>query len=291
MLAALVVSSLAVAAPLDDGPVDPDSPHVEVTLVLDTVAVAQGSTAWLGVSFDIDEHWHLYWPGLNDSGLPISLDPTLPEGFTLGEWRWPAPVRHVSPGDILDHVYEGRVTLCAPLSVDEGVALGAHEIRIAHDWLVCREACMFGSGEATLEVDVVAKGSEPAVNGETAEWFAASVARWPAGKPRIAGPGGVAVGFSEADVRHDPEAFFDGALAQAMRDDRYLVQVDGATRLAFYPYEDCSPPQKLLQLGVVDGDRLELTFDTSEPSVRGVLEINRPDEGPVFHEIEMRADR
>lgn len=287
MLSVLLATSLAVAVPLDDDEVvDPASPHVDVSLVLDTQAVARGSHAWLGVSFDIDEHWHLYWPGLNDSGLPIALEPTLPEGFELGLWRWPAPVRHVSPGDILDHVYEGRVTLCAPLRVADDVALGTHEIRVEHDWLVCREACMFGGGKATLDVEVVEAGVEPAVNEEAKAWFQASVARWPGVARDPHPPARAPAGTRDATER----IAFD--MLMVKRSGQYTQQflVDEATRLVFHPYEDCTPPQDLLQHGAVDGERLELTFDTAEPVIHGVLEIHRPDEAPEFWPIDLRDD-
>src|SRR5262245_51700008 len=80
-------------------------------LVSEFDALVPGKTAWLGVSFDLDPEWHLYWCGQSDSGAPIHVEFTLPAGYKGGDLVWPAPKRHLSPGDLLDHVYEKRVTL------------------------------------------------------------------------------------------------------------------------------------------------------------------------------------
>ena len=44
--------------------------------------------------------WHVYWNGRNDTGTPVRITLTVPEGFAAGDVLWPAPVRHVAAGEI-----------------------------------------------------------------------------------------------------------------------------------------------------------------------------------------------
>jgi hypothetical protein len=85
--------------------------HATPEIILEDDAIAPGGTTWIGVRFKIENGWHLYWNGRNDSGSPPSFAGELPAGYTLGEWLWPAPKRHIAPGDILDHIYEDSVLL------------------------------------------------------------------------------------------------------------------------------------------------------------------------------------
>jgi hypothetical protein len=97
-----------------------DRQHASVELIADQTAITPGGVFLLGVTFDIEEGWHLYWDGKNDSGFPISVDLSLPEGFTREAIRWPAPVRKVSPGDIIAEIETDKATMEFE-AVDEGV--------------------------------------------------------------------------------------------------------------------------------------------------------------------------
>jgi len=91
--------------------------------------------------FRIAEGWHLYWDGLNDSGVPPRVELDLPDGWSADPPRWPMPERHVSPGGILDHVYFDDLTLVQTVrwTDDYESAFGAKLT-----WLACRELCVFG---------------------------------------------------------------------------------------------------------------------------------------------------
>src|SRR5262245_15955955 len=79
--------------------------HAKVSLVSEKRTVTRGSNFLLAVRFDLEPGWHIYWKGQNDTGYPPSVTLDLPEGFRTGEILWPVPKRLVSPGNILDHVY------------------------------------------------------------------------------------------------------------------------------------------------------------------------------------------
>jgi DsbC/DsbD-like thiol-disulfide interchange protein len=147
--------------------------HARVSLVANAGALVPGGETLLGVSFDIEPGWHLYWNGQNDTGYPIRVDPAFPAGLAPRDLLWPAPARHVSPGNILDHVYRGRVTLLLPVEVAGTVPPGGKlTLRVHASWLACREACVPGEGDAALTLKVASPGSAPPAPGpEARAWL------------------------------------------------------------------------------------------------------------------------
>lgn len=163
MLIASVVAGVLLpmlhAAPAGAAPEPPpeprvmeEGPHARATLVADVLTYKPGRPFTLGVTFDIDENWHLYWQGANDSGFPPAVEVRLPEGWTMGDWQWPAPVRHeTTPGQILDFIYEHRVTLFAEVTPAKS-ASGPVDLEASAEWLVCQEACI--PGDALLSIQI-----------------------------------------------------------------------------------------------------------------------------------------
>src|SRR5688572_24226696 len=60
-------------------PADPGHP-ARVRLVSERSALLPGQTNYIGLAFDIDPGWHLYWHGASDSGMPITFTLDLPAG-------------------------------------------------------------------------------------------------------------------------------------------------------------------------------------------------------------------
>ncbi|MCP4572209.1 MAG: hypothetical protein GY838_07630 [bacterium] len=205
--------------------------------------------------FDLAADWHLYWPGLNDSGFPPSLKLDLPEGWSARPLRWPVPVRHELPGGLLDHVYDQPlVVLEQDLVPPDPVAAAGADIGARWRWLACREECV--PGDTTLVVTVpyrleaaakVLPGAEPV---------------YPAPLPA----GSFTADWTGADLE---------------------IRAPGARRLRFFPYEDCGRLADLLADGQAQGDLLRLRCvpdgDTLGP-VRGLLQVETDDDvltGPV----------
>ena len=140
-------------------------------------ALTPGDTLILGVSFTIEKDWHLYGNAANDTGYPIHVTPKLPPGYVALDLLWPAPKRHISPGDILDHVYEERVTLLLPVVVPADARIGDRvELKAHLDWLVCRDLCLPESADVAVRLPVRAIA---APNMAAAPLFAETRARLP----------------------------------------------------------------------------------------------------------------
>jgi len=125
--------------------------HASVELVFSHTAFKPGETTTMGIKFKIEKGWHLYWNGQNDTGSSptLRLSSSNPE-LVFGPVKWPVPVRHVSPGDITDHIYENEFIALVPVTIPPTAsAANAVSITLASKYLVCSNVCLPGEASVT----------------------------------------------------------------------------------------------------------------------------------------------
>jgi thiol:disulfide interchange protein DsbD len=236
----------------------PEQPaRARARLIAEHAALVPGATSWLGVTFDIDKDWHLYWNGASDTGFPIKLTPTLPEGYTLGEVLWPAPTRHLTK-DFLDHVYENRVTLLLPLQVPASAKAGERvTVKVQAEWLVCKQACLPGEAVMTLTLPVAAAAGPLGPDASRFDEARANVA-----KPLSKEKPEITVNWSGDEVR--------------------VSGPEGARGLAFYPAQESTKVPGLATQGESASGTLKLRVEHANPGDRlvGVVEVSPGGTGP-----------
>ncbi len=148
-------------------------PHGTLELIARTQWIAAGHTLDLGLRFQLEKGWHIYWVNPGDSGEPPRVQWQLPAGLTAGPMEWPTP-RRLETASIVDYGYEDQVLLIVPLhaaaslAVQPPVRLGA-EVKL----LVCsHQMCIPGKAELALTLPI--KSQPPAPDTLTAELFAAT---------------------------------------------------------------------------------------------------------------------
>ena len=119
---------------------------VRARLVTDAASVEPGSSFHLGVVFEIEPGWHIYWRNPGGAGLATEIRWKLPEGLDAGGLRWPLPVAFDQSEGIPGYGYQGGVMLAAEVRSDRKVD-SATEVGAAVSWLACREVCVLGSAE------------------------------------------------------------------------------------------------------------------------------------------------
>lgn len=155
---------------------DVQSP-VQAQLISEVKSIQPGVPFWIALHLQMKEHWHTYWKNPGDSGLATKIDWALPEGFTAGEILWPYPQRIETP-PLVSFGYEGEVLLLTKISVDQLMESGVKkEIKAKADWLMCREECIPGKAELSLELQVSAQ--KPKMNETWATAFAAARLKLP----------------------------------------------------------------------------------------------------------------
>jgi DsbC/DsbD-like thiol-disulfide interchange protein len=157
-------------------------PHGTLELVAENQWIAAGHDFNLGLHFQLEKGWHIYWVNPGDSGEPPRVKWQLPVGLSVGAIEWPTPRRLGTP-TIVDFGYEDEVTLIVPMHAEASLAsqqpaqLSA-EVRV----LVCREICI--PGKAQLSITLPIKSQPPAPDARTSNLFAAARKSLPQPAPR-----------------------------------------------------------------------------------------------------------
>ncbi|MDP1650246.1 MAG: protein-disulfide reductase DsbD family protein [Rubrivivax sp.] len=149
LLAALLVAPLlAAAAP---GAVV-TTPQVRAELVAHAPqGVAAGQPLWLGLKIEHQPHWHTYWKNPGDSGLPTTLEWTLPAGVSAGDIEWPTPGK-LPIGPLMNYGYEGTLLLPVAVTVPPDFNADKLSVKLNASWLVCKDICIPEDGEFVLEL-------------------------------------------------------------------------------------------------------------------------------------------
>ncbi len=256
-IAALFMApSLAGAAPFPQT----GSPHTRVELVSETQSLDPGKPFVIGVEFQLDPGWHIYWINAGDSGESPKVQWKLPPGLKAGAIQWPAPQRLPAP-PLVNYGYENHVLLIVPFEGAENLEAGK-DLKLKADlrWLVCREVCMPGKAHVALTIPVEVR--KPALDAKTSLFFKEARAGLPQPAPaqwksQVDGAGGELI----LKVSGDPRLAIDAKTA------------------SFFPLDadqiENGVPQK--PRGAPDGLALSLKrseqLTTRLEHLRGVLEL------------------
>ncbi len=235
-------------------------------LWLPPATIGPATKGTIAVELVIEKGWHIYWPGQNDSGSPLTIDLKLPKGWNAGPVQWPAPMRHKADGDLLDHVLEGRAVLLVDIDVatqDRLEAIGPPlKIGASLNWMVCKDACTVGSAEVEI-----AASMNVAERKEEAKVVAAARAALPKPLPAV---GDVLVTW----IKGPPGSEDDFGTLK--------IRAPRATSIEFYPHADSIPAAEVLKGCATksDGMTIKLGRPIGEAKgprpVKGVLKVVRP---------------
>src|SRR5579863_884835 len=156
-------------------------PHGSVELLSKYNRAARMGPLKLGLHFQLEPGWHIYWKNPGDAGQAPRIHWTSPSGVDGGEIDWPAPDR-LTAGPLVDFGYEQDVLL--PMSLD--FPAGAMnekwlELRGEVRALICREVCIPGRAEVSLYVPV--QDDATAANPQVAVLFSRAESRLPVKMP------------------------------------------------------------------------------------------------------------
>lgn len=145
------------------------APKAQVSLLPSVEAVVPGQPFDVGIRFQLDAGWHIYWQNSGDSGLPPSVRWTLPEGFTVGELQFPTPRRHESPGDIITNILAGEPILIVKVTPPAVIKESSIKLAAAVGYLVCEKACLREDATLSLDMPVQTTGAAKPSNVEVFE--------------------------------------------------------------------------------------------------------------------------
>lgn len=243
----------AVPAPVDQ------SKLVTVKLLSTSDLVTPGDDVVILLEATVAPGWHTYWQGYSETGFPLKPKWTLPDGWRVVNTEWPVPKRHISPGEILDHVYEGVATLVVTLKAPPAAPPGGRatvEVDVA--WLACQEACIPGHAKAEIELEIAPPGARPSASNIDALMSARAALAMPL-------------------VRQSPVA--TGTLEQRETGWVYRIRAVRAERIRFFPGAECATLPNLIREGDVAGTESVLTINANAgdtPRIQGIVQIVYP---------------
>ena len=130
------------------------------------VAPAKDGTLRLGLQFQLQPHWKIYWRSPGDAGLPPTADWAGSDNVQVGDFAWPVPERFELSG-LETFGYEGEVLL--PVAVTVSHPGEPVHLKAAVDFLTCRELCV--PNDVTLDLALPAGLEGPGPYGDLIDRF------------------------------------------------------------------------------------------------------------------------
>ncbi|HEV3315389.1 MAG TPA: protein-disulfide reductase DsbD domain-containing protein [Candidatus Angelobacter sp.] len=133
---------LLACAPLFAQPVE--AKHARLELIAENNGVTPGHQLLLGLHFQLEKDWHIYWINPGDSGQPPVVQWRLPSGFSAGEVQWPRPEK-LKSSQSADYGYKDEVLLMVPVHVPPDLknnSTASISMGVDAKWLICREVCI-----------------------------------------------------------------------------------------------------------------------------------------------------
>ena len=131
----------------------------ELQVGTDILAIRPGQAFDVGIFFKHDPKYHTYWKAPGIVGVGATVDWKLPEGFEIGETRWPAPQKTLMATWIA-YGYETDTCLVIPMRApktftpemlnDQGELVLKGEI----GWMACATTCHPGWHEFEFAIPV-----------------------------------------------------------------------------------------------------------------------------------------
>lgn len=110
----------------------------------------------LGLEFELQPDWKIYWRSAGDAGFPPQLDWSGSTNITDGEIRWPAPHRFSIFG-LETFGYKDHIIL--PIDVPIIDPAQTVQIKLDIDYLVCSDVCIPASAHFDLDIPASTPGN------------------------------------------------------------------------------------------------------------------------------------
>ncbi len=250
--------------------------HVEAELIAENLGLTAGGDNWVALRIAPEEGWHVYWRNPGDTGLPTTLNWTLPAGISAGPMQWPYPHRSML-GDIVNYGYGEETILPVPLTVPADAPAGTAQLQAKAKWLVCKDICIPGSADLSLSLPVAPAGTPVQADARWRNDFANSRAQLPQPAP------------ADWKVQYQVRAAGADAPGSESGNGDFSLAVDGAHfsaggAIEFFPYAGDlikpSSPQRVIndaKRGLRLSQKLGDYFVKAPAQVDGVLVVHDGD--------------
>jgi thiol:disulfide interchange protein DsbD len=127
--------------------------HAKLSLISEHTSVPAGGSEWVGLRFQLEPGWHIYWSNPGDSGEPPNVTWQMSSGAQTGPLQFPAPER-IKDHSLIDYGYLNDVVLLSQLRLAQKIDSKTLNLAAEVKYLVCREVCIPGKDHLSLVLDV-----------------------------------------------------------------------------------------------------------------------------------------
>ena len=136
-------------------------PHGTLELISETQAIRPARSFSLGLKFDLEPGWHIYWVNPGDAGEPPRVSWQLPAAIKAGEIEWPYP-QPLPAFSAMDFGYENQVLLLVPMKAGPELQNGPQNIAASVKVIVCRDICIPGKARLSLTLPAAMQAADSA---------------------------------------------------------------------------------------------------------------------------------
>lgn len=120
--------------------------ELKVSLISECKLAPNEGEFSVGLYFELQPDWHLYWINPGDAGLAPTVKWQLPQNFSAGNIEWPYP-HAIHTEAISNYGYSNSVLLATRVSSHNPTHNA--DITANISWLVCKEECIPGKASLT----------------------------------------------------------------------------------------------------------------------------------------------
>ncbi|MBN44045.1 MAG: hypothetical protein CML94_00795 [Rhodobiaceae bacterium] len=133
-----------------------DTSHAKIELLVETNEIVVNEDFIIGIKFEIEPGWHIYWKNPGDSGLPAEIQWKNAGSIEFKKLLWPSPQK--TPEEpLMTYGYYDEVVLPAIFSVDSAYIKNGPSI-FEIDFLICEKICI--PEKAVIDFDLSSYSKE-----------------------------------------------------------------------------------------------------------------------------------
>ena len=107
---------------------------------------------YVGIYFDMEQDWYIYWKNPGDAGIPVEVSWEVPDGFSISELIYPTPERFDTQG-MISYGYKNEALILAKVTPEQqGHGIPAPVISARVSWMVCKESCILEEGTTGINI-------------------------------------------------------------------------------------------------------------------------------------------
>lgn len=114
--------------------------HASVEILIESKEIYTNENLVLGIRFDLEPGWHVYWKNPGDSGLPPDINWVTEDGARLDKILWPAPEK-TPENPLMTYGYYNELVLPLIFKIDKKFS-EFKESSIEINFLICELICI-----------------------------------------------------------------------------------------------------------------------------------------------------